>query len=84
MTLELTPELEGLVRAKVESGLYDSAAAVVKRALELLREEEQAEERLEALLQEGIDSGESTEMTPEEWDEIREEVRRIHAERRAG
>lgn len=84
MTIELSPESEVLVQAKVQSGLYRSAADVVERALELLREQEQAEERLEALLQEGIDSGESTEMTPEEWDEIRQEVRRIHAERRAG
>jgi antitoxin ParD1/3/4 len=84
MTIELSPESEVLVQGKVQSGLYQSAAEVVERALELLREQEQVEERMEALLQEGIDSGESTEMTTEEWDEIREEVRRIHAERRAG
>ena len=84
MTIELSPESEVLVQSKVQSGLYQNAAAVVERALELLREQEQAEEQIEALLQEGIDSGESTEMTTEDWDGIREEVRRIHTERRAG
>jgi antitoxin ParD1/3/4 len=84
MTIELSPESVVLVQGKVQSGLYQNAAEVVERALELLREQEQAEEQIEALLQEDIDSGESTEMTTEDWDGIREEVRRIHAERRAG
>jgi antitoxin ParD1/3/4 len=79
MTIELSPESVVLVQGKIQSGLYQNAAEVVERALELLREQEQAEEQIEALLQEGIDSGESTEMTTEDWDGIREEVRRIPA-----
>ena len=36
MTVDLTPELEQLVRSKVESGRYDSASDVVRQALRLL------------------------------------------------
>lgn len=36
MHISLTPALEGLVRAKVESGLYNNASEVVREALRLL------------------------------------------------
>ncbi len=36
MHVSLTPALEGLIRAKIESGLYNNASEVVREALRLL------------------------------------------------
>jgi antitoxin ParD1/3/4 len=51
----------------------------------LIDRDRQARERarIEALLIEGLDSGPSTPMTPEDWDEIEREGRRIIAARKA-
>ena len=38
MNVSLTPELEALVNAKVESGLYHTASEVVREALRLLKQ----------------------------------------------
>ena len=40
-----------------------------------------SEEALEAEIVKGIQSGQPTPMTPEDWDAIRREVRRRHEER---
>ena len=40
MNVNLTPQLEALVRQKVESGLYGSASEVVREALRLLDEQD--------------------------------------------
>jgi len=42
MNVSLTPELEKFVSSKVESGRYNSASEVVREALRLLEEREQA------------------------------------------
>ena len=42
MNINLTPQLEELVREKVSSGLYNSASEVVREALRLLEEHDQA------------------------------------------
>ena len=42
MNVSLTPELEQYVQAKVESGRYNSASEVVREALRLLEDHEQA------------------------------------------
>jgi len=42
MNVSLTPELERFVQAKVESGRYNSASEVVREALRLLEDHEQA------------------------------------------
>ncbi len=59
MNISLPPELENLIRAKVDSGLYDSWAQVVQEALIFLEERDQTQAfRMERLLQEiaiGID-----------------------------
>lgn len=74
MKVVLNPDLEKLVNEKVETGRYSTPEAVVKEALELLKQRDQAEDRLEALLQEAEDSGEGKEMTKEDWDHIRREA----------
>ena len=40
MNVSLTPELENLVNAKVNSGLYNSASEVIREALRLLKEQD--------------------------------------------
>ena len=61
MNVSLTPELEALVRHKVESGRYLSASEVMREALRLLEERDKLQElRREELRKEirkGLDSG---------------------------
>ncbi len=52
MNVSLTPQLEELVRHKVETGLYNSASEVVREALRLLEERDRLKE-----IQIGLDSG---------------------------
>lgn len=42
MNVSLTPELEQLVNEKVATGLYTSASEVVREALRLLKEKDEA------------------------------------------
>ena len=67
MNVNLTPQLEDLVRSKVSSGLYTSASEVVREALRLMQEQDRMREvKLEELRREvrrGLESGPSR-----EWD----------------
>jgi len=56
MNVSLTPELERLVNEEVESGLYQTASEVVREALRLLKDRDQARERLRADVQAGFDA----------------------------
>ena len=82
MHVSLTPQLEELVRRKVESGLYNSASEVVREALRLLGERDRLREmRLEELrreIQRGLDSGPAT---PVDFAEIKETGRKRLVER---
>ncbi len=50
MNVNLTPELEELIRSKVRSGLYNNQSEVVREALRLLAEQDRLREaRLEKL-----------------------------------
>jgi len=55
MNVSLTPELERLVNEKVESGLYQTASEVVREALRLLKDRDQAREQLRSDVQAGFD-----------------------------
>jgi antitoxin ParD1/3/4 len=57
MNVNLTPQLEELVREKVESGLYTSASEVVREALRLLQEQDHLKEARLAQLRRDIDVG---------------------------
>jgi len=67
MNVNLTPQLEALVRSKVNSGMYTSASEVVREALRLMDEQDRLRQvKLDGLRSEvrkGIDSGGS-----EKWD----------------
>ena len=64
MNISLTPQLEELVKKKVESGLYGSASEVMREALHLLEERERIRamrlEELRAEIRKGLESGEAT------------------------
>jgi len=85
MNVNLTPQLEEMVRQKVASGLYTSASEVVREALRLMEEQDRVRkmklERLRQDIRDGFESGE-----PEDWDpeEIKAEGRRRRGTRTAG
>jgi antitoxin ParD1/3/4 len=64
MNVSLTPQLEELVKKKVESGLYGSASEVMREALRLLEERDRIRalrlEELRVEIRKGLDSGEAT------------------------
>jgi antitoxin ParD1/3/4 len=53
LNVNLTPQLEKLVREKVSSGRYNSASEVVREALRLMETEDQ----LRQDIREGLESG---------------------------
>ena len=60
MNISLTPQLETLVKSKVESGLYGSASEVMRDALRLLevrdRRQSQSIEELRAEIKKGLNA----------------------------
>lgn len=63
ISVSLTPELVGLIKAKVDSGRYSSTSEVVREALRLLEraDEREAETlgRLRRAWEEGVASGDA-------------------------
>lgn len=70
MNISLPDQLKEFVDVQVGSGRYSSVSEYVR---DLIRDDEKrkAQERLEALLMEGIQSGEPTDMTRQDWTDIR-------------
>ena len=70
MNVNLTPQLEELVRAKVASGLYTSASEVVREALRLMDEQDRLRavkfEQLRQDIRQGMESGPSKAWSAEE------------------
>jgi len=66
MNINLTPELEELVRQRVASGLYNSASEVVREALRLMKAQDQLRaaklEQLRWDIREGLESGPAGEL----------------------
>jgi antitoxin ParD1/3/4 len=85
LNINLTPQLEEMVRQKVNGGLYNSASEVVREALRLM----EAQDRLQAIklehlrqdIRDGLDSGEPT---PWDAEEIKQEGRKRRARRTSG
>jgi antitoxin ParD1/3/4 len=83
ISISLTPELAGLVKAKVDSGRYTSTSEVIREALRLLeRTERLAADREEALRRAwraGVESGDAG---PLDWSELREAAAKEFGARR--
>jgi len=76
MNVNLTPQLEDMVRQKVASGLYTSASEVVREALRLMDEKDRLRavklDQLRQDIRESLDSGAATSWNP---DDIKREGR---------
>jgi antitoxin ParD1/3/4 len=63
MNVSLTPQLEELVKKRVDTGLYGSASEVLREALRLLEERDRLHalriEELRGEIKKGLDSGEA-------------------------
>jgi antitoxin ParD1/3/4 len=85
MNINLTPQLEEMVRQKVTSGLYTSASEVVREALRLMDEKDQLRiaklDQLRQAIQEGLDSGPAVEL---DSDDIKRAGRARRAAKVAG
>ena len=73
MNISLPEHLKEFVDDQVGSGRYCSVSVYVRG---LIRDDEKrkAQEKLEAMLMEGLQSGSPTEMRREDWDDIRREA----------
>lgn len=73
MNISLPDPLKDFIEQQVASGRYSSVSEYVR---ELVREDEKckAQEKLEALLLEGLRSGDATEMTRKDWEDIRRQA----------
>jgi antitoxin ParD1/3/4 len=67
MNISLTPQLESMIREKVDSGLYNNSSEVVSEALRLMEQRDKVERLREAVTstQEQIARGEGISVTPE-------------------
>jgi len=82
MNVNLSHQLEDMVRQKVASGLYTSASEVVREALRMMEAQDQLRaaklEQLRQDIREGLESGEPT---PWDAEEIKQEGRQKRADR---
>jgi antitoxin ParD1/3/4 len=73
MNISLSDQLKDFVDEQVGSGRYSSVSEYVR---DLIRDDEKrkAQEKLEALLMEGIQSGKPTGMTRQDWEDVRRQA----------
>ena len=82
MHISLTENLENLVKSKVESGLYNNASEVVREALRLMHQRDEAQKaryaefKREAVL--GYEQGQRGEFTTRTPEEIAQAVEDRH------
>jgi antitoxin ParD1/3/4 len=78
MTISLPEPLKQFIEQQVSAGGYASAEEYIGALVEAERERA----RIEELIVEGLESGPATEMTAEDWEDIRREgLARIRANR---
>jgi antitoxin ParD1/3/4 len=73
MNISLPDQLKDFVDEQLGSGRYSSVSEYVR---DLIRDDERrkTQEKLEALLMEGLQSGEPTGMTREDWEDVRRQA----------
>jgi antitoxin ParD1/3/4 len=77
MVIQVSPDIEASIRERVESGAYEDATDVIRKALRALESREQRIREIRASIDEGIaaiERGEGREWTPELRDEINREA----------
>lgn len=80
MNISLPDSMRAYIEEQVASGGYSTVSEYFR---ELVRQDQKqkAQERLEVLLLEGLDSGTATPMNAEDWENIRQSVREQVAKR---
>ena len=83
LNISLPAPLREWIEAQVKGGRYGNASEYLR---ELIRrdQERQAQERLERLLLDGIESGKASPLTKKDWAELRSEVAERLEKRRGG
>lgn len=75
MSVTLTPEAEQQIQDWIDRGQYPNAASVIERALQALKDQEEAKFlKLRELVRAGFESGDAVELTDELWEEMEREV----------
>jgi antitoxin ParD1/3/4 len=74
LNISLPESMKKFIEEQVEKGGYGTASEYVRGLVRAAQEKEG--ERLDKLLLEGLESGDLGPMTKQDWDRIREEVRR--------
>ncbi len=82
MNISLPDMMREYVEEQVKSCGYSSASEYFR---ELVRQDQKrkVDERLEAMLLEGLNSGTPTEMTSQDWEDVRQAVRQRITQRKA-
>lgn len=83
MNISLPDDLKAWVDEQVTTGGYGTTSEFVRHLIRQARKDA-ARARLEALLLEGLESGEPVEMTEDWWAERRRELQRRVADRGGG
>ena len=80
MNINITPQLEKIIKQKVSSGLYASASEVVREALRLMETQDQLRaiklKQLKKDIREGLESGKGT---PWDVEEMKRDGRKLRA-----
>ena len=80
INISLPESMKAYVEEQVARGGYSTASEYLR---ELIRQDQKrkAQERLETLLLEGLESGTATAMTSQDWEQIRQAVQKRVAQR---
>jgi antitoxin ParD1/3/4 len=78
LTVSLPEALRKFVDEQVAAGGYSTAGEYVRALIQAAQQNQEEQERLEALLLEGLDSGPAIEVTPEYWTKLRAELLERH------
>ena len=80
INISLPESMKAYVEEQVARGGYSTASEYLR---ELIRQDQKrkAQERLETLLLEGLESGTATAMTSHDWEQIRQAVQKRVAQR---
>lgn len=81
LNISLPESMRAFIEEQTNTGAYSTASEYL-RALVREDQKRRAQEHLEALLLEGLESGQTEKLTPADWEEVRQQVRKRLGERR--
>jgi len=83
VTITLPESLRKYVAKQVKTRRYGDPSQYFRKLLRQAKAQEESEERLEALLLEGLDSGGEIEVTPEYWQDLKARALQAVRERKS-